>query len=209
MESLIDVNFDYVEPAIFSADDLLQCERDESYKLFRQAVDDIKILRKEFITVCACSFGKDSTVVLLAALNAHIELIQEGILGENDPFVVSHIDTGVENHLMQMLCHESMDNLERFCVDNGIYLELHVGRPPLAKQWASLFLSGLKIISSARTNNDCAEIMKVDNAAKLEKQIEKKFKGRVVTLLGSRSNESARRGLTCVVEGQIKQRPWI
>ena len=29
---------------------------------------------------------------------------------------------------------------------------------PLAKQWASLFLSGLKIISTARVNNDCIKM---------------------------------------------------
>ena len=156
-------SFDFSNPIVFDANAMLEEERKESYQKFRAAVDDIKILRKEFITVCAVSFGKDSTVVLLAALNAHLELMQEGVLDNSSPFVVSHINTGVENHLMEMLCEEAMSSLRAFCKQKGINLELKVGRPLLSKNWSSLFLSGIKIISSARANNDCAEIMKIDN----------------------------------------------
>ena len=186
-------SFDFSNPIVFDANAMLEEERKESYQKFRAAVDDIKILRKEFITVCAVSFGKDSTVVLLAALNAHLELMQEGVLDNSSPFVVSHINTGVENHLMEMLCEEAMSSLRAFCKQKGINLELKVGRPLLSKNWSSLFLSGIKIISSARANNDCAEIMKIDNARRLERSIEARYQGKALTLLGSRLSESARR----------------
>ncbi len=186
-------NADFSNPMVFDANAMLEEERKDSYDKFRAAVDDIKTLRKEFITVCAVSFGKDSTVVLLAALNAHLELMDEGVLDSSSPFVVSHINTGVENHLMEMLCEEAMSSLRAFCKQQGIHLELKVGRPLLSKNWSSLFLSGIKIISSARANNDCAEIMKIDNARRLERSIESQYQGKVVTLLGSRMSESVRR----------------
>ncbi|QTH73019.1 hypothetical protein [Pseudoalteromonas xiamenensis] len=53
-------------------------------------------------------------------------------------------------------------------------------------------MSGLKIIGSACTNNGCVEILKVDDAARIERMVEEKYKGRAVTLLGSRLSESAR-----------------
>ena len=57
--------------------DELNSIENESYKLFREAVENIKIIRKKYIISNNLSFGKDSCVVLLASLQAHNELIQE------------------------------------------------------------------------------------------------------------------------------------
>ena len=177
----------------FDASSLLSNAQTESYDLFRSAVDDIKAIRRKYITVAAVSMGKDSTVSLLANITAHIELMNEGVLDSSSPLVVSHINTMVENHLMQMLCNLEFKRLREFCDSKGINLDLRIGTPPLAKQWSSLFLSGLKIISSARTNNDCSVILKIDNASQIEKAIERDYNGQVVTLLGSRMSESIAR----------------
>jgi hypothetical protein len=120
--------------------------------------------------------------------------MREGVLDETSPMVVSHMNTGVENHLMQMLCNYEIKRLTAFCELNSINLDLRVGEPPLAKQWSSLFLSGLKMISSARSNNDCSVILKIDVASKIEKKIEEEYNGQVITLLGSRLDESMARG---------------
>ena len=199
MNNLSTIDISYIDPTpsganIFDAAAMLNDMRNESYALFRAAVDDIKIIRREYITVCATSFGKDSTVTLLAALNAHIELMEEGVLTSEDPFVASHIDTGVESHLMLMLCSQEIKALKQYCKQKNINLDMRVGYPPLQKQWSSLFVSGQKLVSSARSNSDCAQLLKVDNAAALEKSIEHTYKGLVVTLLGSRISESIRRG---------------
>ncbi|MDC8832986.1 phosphoadenosine phosphosulfate reductase domain-containing protein [Alteromonas gilva] len=189
---------------VFDAKSFVDDIESGAYEQFYEAVANIKAIRRHYITVCATSFGKDSTVVLLAALRAHIELMEEGVLDGSSPFVVSHIDTLVENHLVQMLSLYERDRLKEFCQQKGINLDLRVGKPPLAKQWAALFLSGLKIISSARTNNDCSEIMKVENAARIERSIENDYTGQVVTLLGSRLSESVRRGANMRKRGTDK-----
>ena len=51
-----------------------------AYALFREAVDSIKVIMTSYVCVCATSFGKDSTVVMLAAIQALRELI-EGAIG--------------------------------------------------------------------------------------------------------------------------------
>lgn len=178
--------------------------QDESFKLFRNAVDNIKVIRKKYICVSGVSFGKDSTVLLLAALNAHIELMNEGLLDNKSPFVVTHIDTLVENHLLQMLARDQIEQLKAFCEQNNINLDICIGKPALSRQWASLFLSGLKIISSARTNNDCSQILKVDNARIIERSIEKKYKNQVTTLIGSRLDESVARKFKMQSKGTDK-----
>lgn len=176
------------------ANDIKERIDETTYALFRQAVDDIKVIRLQFLTLCATSFGKDSTVVLLAALQAHRELISEGRIAKDAPFIVSHIDTGVENHLISMVASYEMERLRAFCEMKSINLDLRVRKPDLARSWSSLFLSGLKIISGPKLNSDCSVILKVDNARVLEKQIEKEYgKENLVTLLGVRLDESVAR----------------
>lgn len=188
----IDIS-DVTDVHIFDAASLLNSARNEAYKKFRQAVEDIKVIRKSFSTVCATSWGKDSLVTLLAALNAHIELMQEGVLHRNSPFIVTHIDTGVESHIMQILAKSEMKKLTQFCSDFGINLDLQIGHPSLSNQWASLYCSGLKLISTASANADCAVQLKINNAAQIEKIVEEKYDHKVITLLGSRLDESQRR----------------
>lgn len=173
-----------------------------AYALFREAVDSIKVIMTSYVCVCATSFGKDSTVVMLAAIQALRELIEEGKVPADHPLVFTNIDTGVENHLVQILSLYERDRLVAFGKKQGLNIDMRVGLPPLAKQWASLFLSGLKIISTARVNNDCSQIMKVDNAEIIERQVAKDYGNRVVTLLGSRSEESAKRAASLKKRGQ-------
>ena len=120
-----------------SAKDIKESIDQSAHTLFRQAVDDIKIIRRQFLTLCATSFGKDSTVVLLAALQAHRELISEGCISNDAPFIVSHIDTGVENHLISMVASYEMERLRTFCEMESINLDLRVRKPDLARSWSS------------------------------------------------------------------------
>jgi 3'-phosphoadenosine 5'-phosphosulfate sulfotransferase (PAPS reductase)/FAD synthetase len=173
---------------------LLTDIENESYQMFDSAVAEMKIIAEKYITVVACSFGKDSTVTLLVALKAHMELIAEGKISRDKPFVVCSIDTGVENHLVQMLTQHGCDQLKAFAEQNNINIDIRLGKPPLSKQWSALFLSGLKLISASRLNSDCSVILKLDNAATIERQIIADYgSDKLVTLLGSRLSESTKR----------------
>ena len=109
----------------------------QAYALFEKAVSDIKIIRKEYICVYASSFGKDSTLTLLAGLQAHLELISEGELDQDAPFIVTTIDTKVENHLMSMLVKHEIARLKSFATRNNINIVVKVASPNMSRQWAS------------------------------------------------------------------------
>jgi 3'-phosphoadenosine 5'-phosphosulfate sulfotransferase (PAPS reductase)/FAD synthetase len=198
MDASFDIPFEWIESntpvtGVFNSTDYVSEMHEQAYSLFWLAVSDIKAIRKHYITICATSFAKDSTVTLLAALQAHKELIEEGVLDSQSPFVATHIDTGVENHLFQMLSRHERDRITAYCANNNINLDLRIGHPPLSKQWAALYCSGIKLISSARSNNDCSVILKRDNAALIEKAVEEKYGSDTVTLLGTRMDESIAR----------------
>jgi 3'-phosphoadenosine 5'-phosphosulfate sulfotransferase (PAPS reductase)/FAD synthetase len=165
-----------------------------AYGKYRLSVNEVKIIAEKYIFVVACSFGKDSMVTLLVALKAHMELITEGVIPRDKPFVVCSIDTGVENHLVHMMVMRGCEQLRVFARENNINIDIRLGKPPISKQWSALFLSGLKLISASRLNNDCSVILKIDNAAAIERQIVADYGcDNVVTLLGSRLSESTKR----------------
>lgn len=191
--ALLDPGMGPIDFAPISGDHYLKKTEREARDLFRDAVDSIKTIRSRYLVSLSCSFGKDSTTVLLAGLLAHRELIDEGVIAPDAPFIITAIDTMVENHLMQMLVLNEVDRLMQYASDFNLNIDIRIGTPPLAKQWAALFLSGIKIISSARTNNDCSVMMKVDNAEVIERQVAEQYGNSICTLLGTRFGESAKR----------------
>jgi 3'-phosphoadenosine 5'-phosphosulfate sulfotransferase (PAPS reductase)/FAD synthetase len=130
---------------------------------------------------------------MLAGLQAHKELIAEGLLKQDAPFVITNINTKIENHLIQMLVMYEVDRLRKYGKENNLNIDIRIGFPPLPKQWAALFLSGIKLISTSRNNSDCSVIMKVENAERIEREIKRDYGENVVTLLGVRLDESTKR----------------
>jgi hypothetical protein len=49
---------DNTDVQVFDARALLDESQSNSKELFLKAINDIKVIRKEYITVCACSFGR-------------------------------------------------------------------------------------------------------------------------------------------------------
>ncbi|GLQ71151.1 adenine nucleotide alpha hydrolase family protein [Vibrio penaeicida] len=193
-ELLININTNELNVTSFDAESERKALHGRAYSLFRKAVDEIKIIKLSYLTTCATSFAKDSKVVVMSALQAHVELIKEGKIDKDTPFIVHSIDTGVENPLVVLNCLHSVRGLKKTCEALGVNLELNIGKPPLASQWAALYASGLKILCNAKSNSDCSIIMKIDTAAIVEKSLQEKYPNQeIVTLLGSRHQESARR----------------
>ncbi len=91
-----------------------------------------------------------------------------------------------------MLVQEETEKLTRYCQQHNINLDLRFATPPLSKTWASLFLSGHKMLSTARLNSDCSVILKINSAERIERAIKAQY-GDVVILIGSRLDESIAR----------------
>jgi 3'-phosphoadenosine 5'-phosphosulfate sulfotransferase (PAPS reductase)/FAD synthetase len=177
-----------------------------AYKLFEKAVDDIKIIRRKYPVIVASSFGKDSTITLLAALEAHMQLVRDGEIPQDAKFYVTTIDTLVENHLIKLLVNCEIAKLEKFGEENNINIDIRVGSPNLSRQWAPMFLSGLKVLSLSKMNNDCSSELKIASAARIESALAKENKGVAVTLLGSRVQESTARKQSLISRSQHNKR---
>lgn len=183
-------------------------ERDEDiHDLFFIAVDELKRIRENFISVFGYSSGKDSTITLLAGLEAHKQLLQEGRLDAGAPFVVCSIDTGVENPFIASLVHYERERLSQYCKIHGINLDFRIAVPPVNKQWLTLFASGHKMLSTARLNNDCSHILKIDNSIVIAKEIKAKYGLKTCTILGTYIKESVRRGAKIKKWGHDKVTP--
>jgi 3'-phosphoadenosine 5'-phosphosulfate sulfotransferase (PAPS reductase)/FAD synthetase len=189
--------------AVDSIDPIVELEQ-EAIDAFEQAVASIKTIRAKRVCQIATSFGKDSSLLLLASLEAHKQLIKEGTIAQDAPFIVSTIDTKVENHLMKILVSEEVERLTNYCQKNNINLDMLFATPPLSKTWASLFLSGHKMLSTARLNNDCSVILKINSSERIEKNISTVY-GDVAILVGSRQDESLRRSQSLQKRNQFNR----
>jgi 3'-phosphoadenosine 5'-phosphosulfate sulfotransferase (PAPS reductase)/FAD synthetase len=178
-----------------------------AYKLFEKAVSDIKVIRRKFVCSTATSFGKDSTVLMLASLEAHMQLIRDGEIPQDAKFHITNINTGVENHLINMLVSCEIAKLKEFGVKNNINMDIRIASPNLSRQWAPMFLSGLKILSLSKMNSDCSQELKIASAARIEKQLASEYNGLIVTLLGSRVEESAARKRSLESRNQHNKTP--
>lgn len=176
---------------------------------FSQLVDDFKrLMQAGYQLVFPCSFGKDSKLTLTAGLTAHEALMQEtgSAVNSKTPFVVIHIDTGVEVVPMDMYSHHAMYALRSYCHEKEINLELHHQRPPIHEQFASLFIGARKLPSTPSMNSDCAVIWKVQPSEKIQRSLLNKYgMDRVVSCLGSRNSEGAKRKASLIKYGNDKR----
>lgn len=183
--------------SIFNVD-TYQAERDSHLKgAFNTLVSDLKsLMMADFQLVVPCSFGKDSNLVLTGALTAHEALMNDPLsqISQSTPFVVIHIDTGIEVVPMDMYSHHAMQALRAYCNRKNINLQLHHQKPPLHQQFASLFIGARKLPSTPSMNSDCAVIWKVEPSEAIQKKLIKEFGvDKLVSCLGSRVSEGTTR----------------
>lgn len=173
--------------------DFLKDSVDKEYRdLFFSVVARIKPVLIKHICRVACSFGKDSNLVLSASLQAHKQAVEEGKIPKDRPFIVTHIDTGVDDIFIRAQVAYEVAELTAYCNAHGINLVYRSAVPPLRYSWAVMYLSGMKLPSFAKSSADCSVILKIDSARRLEKELSEQF-GEICTILGVRSAESSRR----------------
>lgn len=164
---------------------------------FTHAVEDIKkILNAGYICAAACSFGKDSSCVLLAYIEAYKQFLDENphINSSDIPFIVLNIDTGIENVYISMHVAYETARLKKYCDEMNWTSEVLTSSPPMHESWASLFLSAHKLPSGPELNNDCSDILKIkQNQRLIRKLMDKYGHDKFTTLVGSRLSESTKR----------------
>jgi 3'-phosphoadenosine 5'-phosphosulfate sulfotransferase (PAPS reductase)/FAD synthetase/TusA-related sulfurtransferase len=172
--------------------------RDEAlFGMFSELVSDFKRLMNKGVTMSfQSSFGKDSMLMLTAALQAHKEsmLNPKSPVNIDTPFIVIHIDTSVEVIPMTFYSHYVMTKLPEYCKTHNINLELHHKQPELHEQFTPLFAGARKLPSTPSLNSDCAAIWKVDNSTRIQRSLIKKYGlNNLISCIGSRNDEGAKR----------------
>lgn len=181
----------------------------ELFEAFRKMVEDFKLLINDgFQLIIPSSFGKDSSSVLTGAIAAHLELMREpdSMVNEETPFIVIHIDTGVEVSPMAMYSDYAMTELRAFCKLNKINLVLHHKTPPLHEQFVSLFVGARKLPSTpALKNSDCSVIWKVQASEAIQRSLVKEYGiDKLVSCFGSRNDEGVKRAASLAKYGNDK-----
>lgn len=170
------------------------------------------ILRANRKLIIAYSGGKDSTAVLLMALNAARALSAEGVTFP--PILITHGDTGIENPTVVSLVRRELGKACAFGRQHGFEVQAEIAKPLLNDTWAVAVLGGRKLPTFANsTTRDCTVMFKIAPMERLRNRILREEKaqwrgGPPVTLIGTRFEESDGRAARMTERGETAYAPW-
>ena len=172
---------------------------------FNLAVADIRKLieEKHAIITSLVSFGKDSTVTLLIALEAYRQSIAEGKIEAERPFIVSTVNTRAEAIPMQFYVSYASKRLVSYAKNLGINIQFKLVQPSLNNEFFIRYVGGQKIPATPNRSGDCSVILKVDPNEQFVNSLVHRIKNTgefgdyesspIISCLGSRVSESTRR----------------
>lgn len=165
---------------------------------------------KEVLATRPCSVswsaGKDSSVVLGLTLQAALALKKAGVAVHQ--IIVTHGDTTVENPEIRAYADSEIRKIEWFALEHGIPLKVAVARPSLSESWQCRVIGGRALPSMPGANHDCSSEMKVNPMGRLRKALLGPDAGEVVTVIGTRFEESPQRATRMAERGETADRPW-
>lgn len=154
------------------------------------------------------SGGKDSSVVAALALHAAMLHCAEG---GAPTVIVTTGDTLVESPEVVQHYRAELKRMEAFGKLHGFRVMTKIVRPALASTFQVKVLSGRALPSFPGTHGDCSTDLKLRPAIafrrKLFKAIEKAGVPELVTCIGTRFDESARRAANMTARGESHERP--
>lgn len=153
------------------------------------------------------SGGKDSSVLMHVCLQAALRAKAASL----SPYlVVLSSDTGVENPEVAWLLRQEHQKIKDCLTSAGIKHRVMLTRPSLATSWPVRILGGNKLPSFPGQGHDCSVDFKVNPISKARKSL---FKAHglaaVVTVIGTRFDESAQRARAMTERGELAHAPYI
>lgn len=169
------------------------------------AIYDLFVHHK--VVSVAFSGGKDSSVVMHLTIQAAIRAQQDGL---NPRVLVTSSDTGVENPEVAGLMRAEHAKIRATLKKHGIAHDVIVAKPSLATSWAVRYLGGNKLPSYPGGNGECAVFLKVAPMERLRNQMFKvNGSESVVTLVGTRFEESEKRRAAMERRGELAHKPYV
>lgn len=185
---------------------VLDMSMDEKVAIAVQAIK-AQVLAGRHLSV-AWSGGKDSSVTLSIALIAMRELMAEGV---NVPTLnVCHSDTKMEQPAVVAYNKVMINRIEAYAKSSGIPIRVWLASPGLSMDYLVSVIGGRTIISLG-SNTKCQQMTKAYPLDQLKRRVRKqiavetgvKAKAvQIVTLIGTRFDESATRGRAMADRGE-------
>lgn len=179
----------------------------EPHKRAIQAIE--RVLLAMHPVVAAWSSGKDSSAAVNLLFNAALNLIKAG--HKCPQLVVSHADTGVEAPTIRALADSELRKMKAFAKMHGIPLVIHVGRPSLSACFATRIIGGRALPPFPQSRADCSTDWKIMPTVKNIREVVKRLPDdspAVVTLLGTRSDESLARKVHTAARKETAHEIW-
>ena len=168
-----------------------------------------RVLLAGHIALLAFSSGKDSSCVANLMLNAAINLLKAGF--KVPKMIISHSDTGVESPVVRALADGELEKMRKFAEQHGLPLEIRIGRPTLSANFATRVIGGRALPPFPQSKRDCSTDWKALVGQRISNQVAKEHDARdpaVVTLIGTRSNESATRRVKTAARKETPHEIW-
>ena len=154
----------------------------------------------------ASSFGKDSTLVVILALEAMRRLQRQGRASK--PLVIMTSNTRIENPLVERMVGTEMDKILSYVAQHDLPVHIVVGRPSLASSWAVKLISGQGIAPVPGGSSWCTEDWKIRPMRKALAAWAKSqgIDGEILRMTGTRFSESQTRGRKMSERGESATR---
>lgn len=168
-----------------------------------------RVLLANHVVKLAYSSGKDSSACANLMFNAAINIIRKG---HRCPLlVVSHADTGIESPVVRAIADGELEKMRTFAAAHSIPLEIHVARPTLSASFATRVIGGRALPSFPQSSHDCTVDWKVLPMQRTTARLNKRMPADappIVTLIGTRSEESAARKVRVAARKETAHQIW-
>lgn len=168
------------------------------YDQFNHGVSALRTLIEGEPVVLHCGLsGKDSSVVVLMAVEAYRQSILAGLVEHERLLLLVTVDTGAEAIPIRMYVNFVRKRLLDYGKQIGVNLSYDIIQPPINDQYFIKYTGGQKLLPSVTRHQDCSIILKVDPSERYIKKAIKKHSGngnyKIVSCVGSRISESQHR----------------
>lgn len=165
---------------------------EESDLKFKQAVQSIvvNVLEQGYIPVCNSSYGKDSVVTLMAAIEAVKQFYaRTGV--KVKLIVATALLTGMESPVVDPYVQGQTQRLKQYAKDNALEIEVLAVTPTFDENYLLQILGGKTVMVFGKGKAKCS----IDSKqAPIKRMVKNLTSESYVTLLGTRFEESKIRG---------------
>lgn len=154
------------------------------------------------------SAGKDSSCCANLALNAGLHVKQ--MTGHCPAIYFLNADTLIENPVVRALADRELAKIKAFGKKHGLEVHVCVATPTLSASWPVRVIGGRALPSFPATRGDCTIDLKIKGLERSRARIRaKEGAHRVVTVIGTRRDESAQRTQSTDERGETAHTTWF